>query len=566
MSSLAQAATTALPKTNINLGGGFNLGGTAAPKPNGAVSSGLSIGSGGQALVNGQAPVPYTPTFQPSATATSLLGPLAPKTTPPITPTSTGGVSFHPSYASLYDNDVSSLKNGTTASNPIANSFQDNANKNTSTGLAAFLTDSNPTSGGGSITTDGNGQPVGYAPANSFNIDASGAIDSSALGAIATSADLGKHYSSLNDFVNGLAQAQGYSPQYVQALQGQYGAQTQGAELGLNAAQLNSNLYTGAGLPGDTMNYAQGATAKAQAQNSLFQAQNNIQQLAANQALNTAQLERTGNIAAAQTQLQYNPIAVSGENDINRYNALQQQYPAADLPDYNPALSPGTNTQIAQELISNSPAYRAQFQSTFQTPGGGTGIYNKLDVGGLPKNSDGTISLVNAGQAALQGANAGALTTQVGNYNNVQTSFNTANKTLATMIQFMQKYGINDNSTPILNQLENKAKAGLIDPGAIAAYQADIAELDTNYATILARGGSVAGTNDAAASLINPNLKPSDLQLVLGQLTQNGQNALDAIGGQISGLTGQLGGQASSYASTSGGDANPFSAQNFFGQ
>lgn len=566
MSSLAQAATTALPKTNINLGDGFNLGGTAAPKPNGAVSSGLSIGSGGQALVNGQAPVPYTPTFQPSATATSLLGPLASKTTPPITPTSTGGVSFHPSYASLYDNDVSSLKNGTTASNPIANSFQDNANKNTSTGLAAFLTDSNSTSGGGSITTDGNGQTIGYAPANGFNIDTSGAIDSSALGATATGADLGQKYGSYSDFVNGLATAQGYSPQYIQAYQGQQAAQTQGAQLGLNAAQINSNFYTGAGLPGDTINYAQGATAKAQAQNTLAQAGNQIQQLSANQALNTQQLARSGNIAAAQTQLQYNPIAMAGQNAINQYNSLQQQYPNAEIPEYNNALSPALNQQIAQELVANSPAYKAQFQSTYQTPGGGTGIYSKLDVGGLPKNSDGTINLVNAGQAALQGANAGALTTQVGNYNNVQTSFNTANKTLATMIQFMQKYGINDNSTPILNQLENKVKAGLLDPGAVAAYKADIAELDTNYATILARGGSVAGTNDAAASLINPNLKPSDLQLVLGQLTQNGQNALDAIGGQISGLTGQLGGQANSYAPTSGGEANPFSAQNFFGQ
>lgn len=491
-------------------------------------------------LSTGAAPqtsFPAAPVFTPNLNGGSQFGTISggglPQS-PSILPTSTGGISFDSSLSSGFKPAAQNTTQNTAATQPSRQSLSD------------FVTNSSPTAGGGSLMTDGNGSPTGFNPNYGFQIGTSGAIPSSALTTNNSLGDLQQSHGQYMDYVNALAQAQGYSPQYLQALNQQYGAQTQGAALNLNSAQLNSNLYTGNDLPGDTMNYAQGATAKAQAQNTLAQGVNAVQQLGANQTLNTAQLARTGNIASAQAQLQYNPVAVSGENALNQYNALQQQYPNAAIPAYNSSLSPAENQQLAQQAVAQSPAYQAQFQGTYTTPGGGLSTYNKLNPDG------GGSELVSGADAATGAANASSLATQTQNYNSTQSAFNTANKTLGTMIQFMNQNGINDNSVPILNQLENKAKAGLISPGVVAAYNADIAELQTNYAQILSRGGSVAGTNDEANSLINPNLKPADLQKVLGELTRNGQNALDALGGQISTIKSQLGGSSSQSANSDG--------------
>lgn len=534
---------------------------------NPAVASGISVNSG-------QITSPFqTPSNLTSFTnslkvpqsnaniASALLG-SGPLTTQSVQPTASGGVSFHPSIAAAYSTPAQNVDNSGGTSNPNYN-YTAGVPQSGAAGLAPYTHTGSQTPNGGTVSINGNGTASGYSPSGGYSIDTSGTAPSSALTGQNTASGLQNSYNSYADLVNGVSQAQGYNQNYIGALQSQYGAQTQGAQLGLNQAQygmnsanINANYATGIGTTGLTGSQAQTLTgqeqalnAQGQAGNTLAQAGNSIQQLAANQALNTQQLARTGAISAAQTQLQYSPEGISGQNALNQVNALQQAHPDAGIIPYaSSGMSPEEYQQYAMNQVAHAPSFQAQYQTQYSTPGGGTGIYNKLNVGGLPQNQDGTISLVNAGQAALGGANASALTTQVQNYNNVQTSFNTANKTLGTMIQFMQQNGINDNSLPILNQLNNKVKAGLLQPGVIAAYQADIAELDTNYSTILARGGSVAGTNDAAAKLINPDLKPADLQQVLGQLTQNGKNALDAAGGQISQLTGQLGGQSSGYS------------------
>lgn len=423
-----------------------------------------------------------------------------------VTPTSTGGTNFNTPTAS----DKPSLQ--------------------------SLLNNSYKTPNGGTVTTTGDGAVTGFTPASSYSIDTSASIPSSALSSGTSYGDLNQTQSTYQDFVNGLAQAQGYSPDYIQALQQQYAAQTQGAQLGLNSAALNSNYYTGNNLPGDTLSYAQGATAKAQAQNTLEQAQNSIQQLAANQALNTAQLSRTGNIAAAQTQLAYNPTAVAGQNAINQYNNLQQSYPAANIPEYNTALSPATNQQIAQELVSNSPAYRSQFQSTYQTPGGGTGIYNKLDVGSgaFSQNQDGSYTLVPAAAAALGDANANIVQTQLSNLSNINSAINASTKTLATTQAFMKQYGLNDSGIALLSQIQNSTNKNLDKAGAIAGLNADLNTLRSDYAQyLIGRGGSVAGTNEEAQSAIPSTISYSQLATLVGQMQQDGKNTADAVSGQV---------------------------------
>lgn len=438
---------------------------------------------------------------------------------PIVKPTSTGGVTFPASVASGYSQPAT------------ANTNTDSSN----TGLGQFLTNTQPTSGGGNITTTG-GQPTGYTGNAGFQINTGGAIDSSALGSSLTSADLGQKYGSYSDYVNAVAAANGYSPQYIQALQGQYGAQATGAGLQANSANLNANLATGIGTTGLSSGQAQTFTGQEQALNTQQQSLNAIQQLSANQALNTAQLQRTGNIAAAQTELQYSPEGQAGSNAIAQYNSLQQAYPGASIPEYNQALTPEQNQQIASYIVANSPAYKSQFQSTYQTPGGGTGIYSKLDVGsgGFQQNSDGSYTLVPAAAAALGSANANVVQTQLGNLSNINSAINASQKTLQTTQQFMNQYGLNQSGVSILSQIQNSTNKQLNKAGAVAGLNADLNALRADYAQyLIGRGGSVAGTNQEAQDAIPDTISPAQLQTLVQQMQQDGQNAADAVAGQV---------------------------------
>lgn len=502
----------------------------AAPKVNSAITSGLSIGAGGQPLVNGQTPTPYVapqstnPTaagFTPSSAATAL--------TSSLLPTTSGGVSFNPSLASGYSTPTQ------TPTTPAQG------------GLSQFVTNSNATPGGGNLTTNANGSPVGYAPSAGYNIDTSGSVPSSALSGGLTSSSLQNSHKSYADYVNALAQAQGYSPSYIAAQQGVYGAQAQGAQLGVNQAAYANQAYgsnqanNGGGLNygalgGATTDYVAGTIGGQQSANAIKQAENTQQQTQATIALNGQQLARSGNIAAAQTQLQYSPEGQAGSNAITQYNTLQQQYPGANIPEYNQSLTPEQNQQIASYIVSNSPAYKAGFQSTYATPGGGTGIYSKLDVGngGFQQNQDGSYTLVPAAAAALGAANANVVQTQLGNLSNINSAINASTKTLATTQQFMNQYGLNQSGVSILSQIQNSTNKQLNKAGAVAGLNADLNALRADYAQyLIGRGGSVAGTNDEANKAIPDTISPSQLTTLVQQMQQDGQNTADAVSSQV---------------------------------
>lgn len=511
------ASTALKPQTSLTSTGFAPL----AQKSPASIFSGIN--SSTPAVMGSQ----LAPKIDPQAVAQAQSQAVFPSS---IKPTSTGGISFNPSMASGYSAPATT-QTSTATLKPDLNSF---------------IIQNNPTPNGGTVTTTG-ANPSGYTPAQGFSIDTSSPIPSSALSGNYTSADLSQSHNQYSDYVNALAQAQGYSPDYVQAYQAQQQAQLQGATL-------NSNFYTGNNLPGDTLSYAQGATAKAEAQNTLQQTEANI-------ALNTQQLARTGNIASAQTQLQYAPAAVAGQNAINQYNALQQQYPNASIPEYNNSLSPALNQQIAQELVANSPAYRAQFQSQYQTAAGGTGIYNKLDTGGLQQNSDGTISLVSDAAKALGAGQSASVQSNIDIYNKLAPAYKAANDDFTALTSFMQNAGLNQSNVPILNQVQNAVNAKVLDPGAVGAYNSYIQSLRSNYANLLAaRTGSVAGVNDEANSLIPNNLTVSQLQLVKDALNANGQNILNATQQQIQQGLGSLQGNSSftGNSSLSGGGLYDF--------
>lgn len=489
------------------------------PKVNPAVASGLSIGTGGQALSGGQ-PIQSSGQQATNAVLSGLL------------PTSSGGVSFNPAHAAAY-----SATPAQTASAPAQS------------GLAQFVTNPNPTSGGGSLTTNANGIPVGYAPSVGYSIDTSGVTPSSALSGQNTASGLQSSYGSYSDYVNALSQAQGYSPDYLAAQQGVYNAQATGAQLGVNQAAYANQAYgnnqanNGAGLNqgnlgGASTDYVAGTIGGEQSANAILQAQNTQQQTAANIALNTQQLARTGNIAAATTQLNSSPEGMAGQNAIEQYNSLQQAYPGANIPEYNQGLTPEQNQQVASYIVANSPAYKSQFQSTYATPGGGTGIYSKLDTSGLQQNQDGTYQLVSGAAAALGSAQAGVVNNSLSNLSTINSAIESSTKTLSTTQQFMNQYGLNQTGVPIITQIENAAGKQIPDKaGAIAALNVDLNTLRSDYSQFLiGRGGSVAGTgpdSSEVTSAIPNNASPAQLQQIVSQMQQGGENTAAAVNNQI---------------------------------
>lgn len=503
----------------LNNTGGFNIGGKSS---SGYVPTQPSF-----------TPTPQTPPTLPSSLSSfmpaqgSLSGlvntnlpsspSILPSTIPQITTTPKGGTSFNPSLIS----NVSGP-----ASNPPTQPLTDAQEQ----GLAQFVTNNYQTPNGGTVTTSGGagGNVTGYTPPAGYSIDTSGTIPSEALSGNTSMSDINSSLGNYQDLVNGVAQAQGYSPAYIAALQSQYGAQTQGAGLNLNQATINANAATGAGgFSGLGAQQAADVTGQQQALNTQQQGVNAIQQLGANQALNTQQLARTGAISAAQTQLQSSPTGMMGANQINSVNALSNQYPGAGI-------LPTDTIEQAQQKVAGSSAYQAGFQSTYTTPGGGTGIYSKLDLSGLQQNSDGSYNLVPAAAAALGSANASVLNNQLGNLSTINGAIQSSTKTAQSMTAFMNQYGLNQSSVPIINQITNSANSQLNKAGAVAALNVDLNTLRSDYSQFLiGRGGSIAGTNDEAAQTIPDNISPSQLQTVIQQMQTDGQNTADAVSQQV---------------------------------
>lgn len=163
-------------------------------------------------------------------------------------------------------------------------------------------------------------------------------------------------------------------------------------------------------------------------------------------------------------------------------------------------------------------------------------------------------------QKASTSANSSSLTTQQGYVDTVTRAFNTANENLASLTDYMTQSGaINTSSIPLINTITNQAKAGALDPGAVAGFNAAIAGLRAEYAQVLSRGGEVTDSSrNAAASLIPDNISPAQLQQVATRLNTEGQNAIAAATQQVqtiqTRIAGNPGGSGTgAFSSTAGG-------------
>lgn len=355
-------------------------------------------------------------------------------------------------------------------------------------------------------------------------------------------------HSQYQDYVNALSQAQQYSPAYIEALQQQQAAQLQGQ-------QIQSNFYTGNDLPGDTLPYAQGMTARAQAQNTL-------QQTAATQQMQVQALIRQGDIAGAQALVQAaQPQNVSpgasmvspltgqttygGSGAYSDYQAQQtyfnlaQNFPDAQIPAYNPQLSAQQNLQVAQQQASQSPSFQSRNTVQVQLPGGGIGFVNKNQIVTNPTTGQATI--IGAAQATAANAASSAVKDLTTQQATTQRAVDTAEANFPLLEAVVKKSGVNDFNAPLANQLQQALNNKYIGSGDMASFNALLTSLQTEYSQIIARGGNVTDqTRAEAAQIVNGNIGYSALQDLYGTLKQESGNVLKGYTDTISKYNDQL--------------------------
>lgn len=131
-------------------------------------------------------------------------------------------------------------------------------------------------------------------------------------------------------------------------------------------------------------------------------------------------------------------------------------------------------------------------------------------------------------------------------------AYETATANLNTLLGFMSTNGINQSDVPIINQITNKAKAGGLDPGSVAAFNASLEGLRSEYAQVLSRGGQVSDTSRAnAEKLIPSDISPAQLQVVLGQLSKEGTNAIKEANQKVTDIKTRIGKGGSSTSDLS---------------
>lgn len=397
---------------------------------------------------------------------------------------------------------------------------------------------------------------------SSFNIDMSGPIPSSALSGKFALGDVNNTRKTYTDYVQGLSEATQYSPEYIAALSGFQDAQLRGKEI-------ESNYYTGR-VPGATVSYAQGATARESALNSL-------EQLAFSNAMKVQELIRSGNIEGAKAlvdatkPMDVSPgsslvspatgdVAYGGAGAYSDYQAQQtyfnlaQNFPDAMIPGYNPSLSAQQNLQNAQTLAAASPSFASRNLIQVTDPAGGIYFVQKNQ---LQTNPDGSYSFLPSGTAAGLGADKASLVEQQGFLDSTQRALNTLDANFNLIADpkngLMKRAGINSVDSPIINELNNKFKAGVIGDGDVAAYRSALTTLRAEAAQVLARGGAVTDTvRREADELVPENLSLKQLRKVVEQIKAEGSNVVKEAQAQIGIIQGRLNAPAAGGGTTGG--------------
>lgn len=153
--------------------------------------------------------------------------------------------------------------------------------------------------------------------------------------------------------------------------------------------------------------------------------------------------------------------------------------------------------------------------------------------------------------SAAQGASAADLTTQA---SQIQANANGAEANFKLLIDTASKGGVNNNTVPVLNTLQNNVSRGLTSSEAVTLFRNTLSTVRNQYATILGGGTATDQSRQTASDQIPDDISLSALQALETQLKSESNNRITGLNEQIKQLTngGGTGGNGSSYNTNSG--------------
>lgn len=427
---------------------------------------------------------------------------------------------------------------------------------------------------GGSFTLDANNNVTNYAPG--YSIDTSNPTTSDISGS-ATPSTVANTQNEYLNAVHALAQAQGYTPQYLAALQNYNTAINR-------AGQITTDYQTSSAFPGATTDQAGEFYNRQQALSGLAQQQ-------AQQGLQVQELIRQGNIAGAQALVQgYQPQSVGIGGSLVNPATGQQLYESPYL--YRPTA--GAVNSVAQQLLATgaAPDYATAYNMAQQTvvnsaqgqqgfaPGSTptaqqspeyTNAYTLLSQGTPVSQVLSSVGRSTAAKAIAQqavsdflknnqgynatqaSANAKAVTNLADQQANTQAALNRMDGSFSLMLNTLQGAGINNFESPLLNQLNNKVQLGVIGNEDLAKFKAGVQTLQTEYSQVIGRGGQVTDkVRGEADNVVNGNYSFNDLNGLYQYLKQEGQVVVSGYDTEIQKLTNPVSGNSTSSSSSTG--------------
>lgn len=113
---------------------------------------------------------------------------------------------------------------------------------------------------------------------------------------------------------------------------------------------------------------------------------------------------------------------------------------------------------------------------------------------------------------------------------------------------------VNNPSSPLVNQLNNFVQAGAIGNSDVINFKSAVSTLQTEYATVLGRGGEVTdAVRNSAANVINGNYSMNDLVSLHDYIDKEGANVISSYNDTIKDLVSGGTGSSNNNSGTSGG-------------
>lgn len=481
-----------------------NLGTTPQSKAlnnsiNPNVAQGLSIGSGGQPLVNGAPPIPYN---QNATTASALLGPLAQSNPSTALKSTTQNNVDGSSTTNTYHAPDTGLINGTSQTNSASTS---NPNANYNAGiLPPTASQGTPVTGSSNSAT----YPGLISSLSSFNPFANKNVSDPYNNAQELNTELQQ---SRTNEANSVAQNR-LNPIPI-------GDQT-GREAVIKNQYLDQQTALAQELAGESNLYNSGLTGTNQTLTGLTTAASGaapIQASYSNQVLNPQTGESVGGTSGA--------LSTAVSNAINQIKAGGgYQNAAATLSSFGPA---GTNALLS----ALGPSFNIN-ASNAEAAAQASNI-----------NTQGTLNTTIGAQGAQQATQ---------NYVAAQTAYKTASSQATNLQNTLASTGINNNPQFInqkINALQNQ-----LGSANYASFITALNETKQAYTSLLSSVGAATPTvnSQAATDIFNENSTPAQINAAIAALNTAAYAKLQPLYDQI-GTYSNIGTSNSNANSTSGG-------------